>query len=150
MSAFASKGFNANRYLNLRPTYNSKLLSWLNTYHAGSKVRAADIACGPGTFTTDLAREFDSVIGVDISPSMIASAQESAKARGITNLEYKVGTGESLPIETNSVDLLTVMEGVHWFKFDTFLDEALRVLKPGGTIALVGYKYPEIEGDKTH
>ncbi|KAJ1932863.1 hypothetical protein EC988_009313, partial [Linderina pennispora] len=126
------------------------LLAWLNNYHAGPKARAADIACGPGIFTTDLAREFDSVIGVDLSPSMIASAQESAQARGITNVEYKVGTGESLPIESNSVDLLTVMEGVHWFKFDTFLDEALRVLKPGGTMALVGYKYPEVVGDTTH
>ncbi|ORX63346.1 S-adenosyl-L-methionine-dependent methyltransferase [Linderina pennispora] len=123
MSAFATKGFNANRYLSLRPT------------------PGRPNCLRPGIFTTDLAREFDSVIGVDLSPSMIASAQESAHARDITNVEYKVGTGESLPIESNS--------GVHWFKFDTFLDEALRVLKPGGTMALVGYKYPEVVGDTT-
>ncbi|KAJ1962049.1 trans-aconitate methyltransferase 1 [Dipsacomyces acuminosporus] len=142
MSAFASKGFNANAYLALRPTYNRALMQWLLTYHSGPKTSAADIACGPGTFTTDLTSEFASVVGVDPSPSMIASAQEDAQARSIANVTYKQGFGESLPIESNSIDLLTVMEGAHWFNLDQFLDEALRVLKPGGTMALVGYDFP--------
>ncbi|KAI8326476.1 S-adenosyl-L-methionine-dependent methyltransferase [Martensiomyces pterosporus] len=144
MSAFASKGFNANAYLALRPTYSRALLQWLLAYHAGPRTAAADIACGPGTFTTDILPAFGHVIGVDPSPSMIASAQEDARAQGLTNVEYKQGFGEHLPIESNSIDFMTVMEGAHWFRITDFLNEALRVLRPGGTLALVGYSYPEI------
>ncbi|KAJ2861192.1 hypothetical protein GGI22_002516 [Coemansia erecta] len=144
MSAFASQGFNADAYLALRPTYNQALVMWLLKYHAGANNSAADIACGPGTFTVDLAKRFDRVVGVDPSPSMIASAQEDANRKGITNVEYKQGFGEQLPIEPDSVDLLTVMQGVHWFDTEKFFGEALRVLKPGGTLAMVGYDYPEV------
>ncbi|KAJ2751463.1 trans-aconitate methyltransferase 1 [Coemansia pectinata] len=144
MSAFSFKGFNANAYLALRPTYNRALIEWLLGYHVGKRVRAADIACGPGTFTVDLSSEFDHVLGVDPSLSMIESARNNAHANGIANIEYKQGFGESLPIATDTVDLLTVMQGAHWFKFANFLTEVQRVLRPGGTLVLVGYGYPEI------
>ncbi|KAJ1668433.1 hypothetical protein IW140_000262 [Coemansia sp. RSA 1813] len=144
MSAFASKGFNAGAYLALRPTYNQHLVKWLLGYHVGLCDRAADIACGPGTFTVDLAKKFGNVVGIDPSSSMINSAQEDARTKRITNVQYKQGFGEQLPIESDSIDLLTVMQGVHWFDAEKFFGEALRVLRPGGTIALVGYDYPEI------
>ncbi|KAJ1725484.1 trans-aconitate methyltransferase 1 [Coemansia erecta] len=144
MSAFASKGFNANAYLALRPTYNGHLLNWLFDYHYGQRTNAVDVACGPGTFTTDLASQFDSVIGIDPSPSMIESATEDAHARNINNVEYRLGCGEMLPAESNSADMLTVMQGAHWFRIGEFYDEAIRVLRPGGTLAMVGYDYPEI------
>ncbi|KAJ2831406.1 hypothetical protein FBU31_002280 [Coemansia sp. 'formosensis'] len=144
MSAFSFKGFNANAYLALRPTYNKALVEWLLGYHVGQRVRAADIACGPGTFTVDLSSEFDHVLGVDPSPSMIQSARSYARTNHISNIDYEQGFGESLPIATNTVDLLTVMQGAHWFKFADFLSEAQRVLRSGGTLALVGYEYPEI------
>ncbi|KAI9481909.1 trans-aconitate methyltransferase 1 [Coemansia sp. RSA 989] len=144
MSAFASKGFNAGAYLALRPKYNEKLMNWIVSYHSGPQNTAVDVACGPGTFTVDLAAKFKLSIGLDPSPSMIHSAQEHAQAQNISNVEFKQGFGESLPFESDSVDLITVMQGAHWFKIDQFLDEALRVLRPGGTLAMVGYDYPEI------
>ncbi|KAJ1856305.1 trans-aconitate methyltransferase 1 [Coemansia sp. RSA 486] len=144
MSAFASKGFNANAYLALRPTYNKALLDWLLEYHVGQRTYAADIACGPGTFTTDIAKRFNSVVGVDPSPSMIESATRDASTRGLSNIEYMMGSGEKLPLEAGSVDMLTVMQGVHWFRIQEFLAESLRVLRPDGTLAMVGYGYPQI------
>ncbi|KAJ2055822.1 hypothetical protein GGI17_006504 [Coemansia sp. S146] len=123
MSAFSFKGFNANAYLTLRPTYNRAPIEWLLGYHVGKRVCAADIACGPGTFTVDLSSEFDHVLGIDPSLSMIESAWNNAHANDIANIEYKQGFGESLPIATDTVDLLTVMQGAHWFKFADFLTE---------------------------
>ncbi|KAJ2485194.1 trans-aconitate methyltransferase 1 [Coemansia sp. RSA 2320] len=144
MSAFASKGFNASAYLALRPVYNHSLLEWLLSYHSGKRTHAADVACGPGTFTIDLAHEFDHVTGVDPSLSMIESARSNAYETQISNIEYKQGSGECLPIASGTVDLMAVMQGAHWFKFDDFLSEVQRVLRPGGTLALVGYCCPEI------
>ncbi|KAJ2851410.1 hypothetical protein IWW36_001178 [Coemansia brasiliensis] len=144
MSAFASKGFNASAYLALRPKYNEKLMRWIVSYHSGLQDTAVDVACGPGTFTLDLAIEFKSSNGLDPSPSMIHSAQEYARVQNVSNVEFKRGFGESLPFESNSVDMVTVMQGAHWFKIEKFLGEALRVLRPGGSLVMVGYDYPEI------
>ncbi|KAJ1909382.1 trans-aconitate methyltransferase 1 [Coemansia sp. RSA 455] len=144
MSAFSFKRFNADAYLALRPAYNRALVQWLLGYHVGKRVCAADIACGPGTFTVNLSSEFDHVLGVDPSLSMIESARNNARTNNIVNVKYKQGFGESLPIATDTVDLLAVMQGAHWFKFADFLSEAQRVLRPGGTLVLVGYGYPEI------
>ncbi|KAJ2787983.1 trans-aconitate methyltransferase 1 [Coemansia interrupta] len=144
MSAFASKGFNANAYLALRPTYNKSLLNWLLYYHRGQCTTALDVACGPGTFTTDLAQKFDRVVGIDPSSSMVESATEDAHARNIKNVEYMLGSGEKIPVESNYADMFTVMQGAHWFRISEFYNEAIRVLRPGGTLAMIGYGYPEI------
>ncbi|KAJ2724702.1 trans-aconitate methyltransferase 1 [Coemansia sp. Benny D115] len=143
MSAFASHGFNSEAYLALRPTYNRSMVRWLLDYHQGSHDCALDVACGPGTFTVDLAPHFDRVVGIDPSPNMIDSAKNDAQSKCVKNIDYKQGSAESLPIDSDSVDLLTVMQGAHWFKINDFLSEALRVLRPGGTLAMVGYGYAE-------
>ncbi|KAI9501860.1 trans-aconitate methyltransferase 1 [Coemansia spiralis] len=144
MSVFASNGFNAGAYLALRPAYNQELVKWLLGYHIGARNRAVDVACGPGTFTLNLAKEFKHVVGIDPSPNMIEAAQLDTGTKGVTNVEYSQGFGENLPIEPDSVDLLTVMQGAHWFDIHRFFNEALRVLRPGGTLAMVGYNYAEI------
>ncbi|KAJ2377439.1 trans-aconitate methyltransferase 1 [Coemansia sp. RSA 2603] len=75
---------------------------------------------------------------------MIESATGDARARNINNVEYRLGSGEKLPAETDSADMITVMQGAHWFRINEFYSEAIRVLHPGGTLAMVGYGYPEI------
>ncbi|KAJ2741435.1 trans-aconitate methyltransferase 1 [Coemansia sp. BCRC 34301] len=150
MSAFSFKGFNANAYLALRPTYCLALMEWLLSYHVGKRERAADIACGPGTFTVELSAEFGHVLGIDPSPSMLRSARSNAHNKSIGNIVYEQGFGESLPMATGSIDLITVMQGAHWFKFTDFLSETQRVLRPGGTLVLVGYGYPEIANWPEH
>jgi SAM-dependent methyltransferase len=47
------------------------------------------------------------------------------------------GTAESLPVAADRVDLLTVGEAFHWFEPTAALDEAHRVLRGGGTLALL-------------
>lgn len=46
---------------------------------------------------------------------------------------------EKLPFADSSVDLVTVMSAFHWFDRPRFLQEALRVLKPHGCLALLNY-----------
>jgi SAM-dependent methyltransferase len=53
--------------------------------------RVLDVGCGPGTSTVELARRVGTeggVVGVDISPGMVAAATRRAAARGATNIRF--------------------------------------------------------------
>jgi SAM-dependent methyltransferase len=75
------------------------------------------------------------VIGVDMTPEMIARAQQNAKKAGITNVEFRLGEIESLPVTGSAVDLI-ISNCVINLSPDKALvfSEAFRVLKPGGTL----------------
>lgn len=77
------------------------------------------------------------VIGVDMTKNMIAKARENAKKYGITNVEFRLGDIEKLPIETNAVDIVisNCVINLAPNKHEVF-KEAYRVLKPGGKMVV--------------
>ena len=74
------------------------------------------------------------VIGVDMTPEMLAKARSNAKNGGYTNVEFREGVIESLPIDDNSVDIVisNCVINLSPDKEKVF-SEIHRVLKPGGT-----------------
>ena len=73
------------------------------------------------------------VIGVDMTPEMLANARASAAAIGAANIEFREGHAEELPIENDWADVL-ISNGVMNLcpdKLQVFR-ELYRVLKPGG------------------
>jgi arsenite methyltransferase len=75
------------------------------------------------------------VIGVDMTEEMIAKAKENAKKARFTNLEFRLGEIEKLPLEDNSVDVI-ISNCVINLSPDkkTVFKEAFRVLKTGGRL----------------
>lgn len=73
------------------------------------------------------------VIGVDMTEAMIEKARENAANYDITNVEFRLGYIENLPVETNSVDIVisNCVINLSDDKFKVF-QEAHRVLKSGG------------------
>jgi len=73
------------------------------------------------------------VIGIDMTPDMIERARANAKAGGYTNVEFRLGEIEALPVEDNSVDVIisNCVINLAPDKGRVFA-EALRILKPGG------------------
>ena len=77
------------------------------------------------------------VIGVDATPEMVWRARDTAKKYGYTNVDFRLGEIEHLPVESESVDYvisncvinLAPDKGI-------VLKEAFRALKHGGRIAI--------------
>ena len=78
-----------------------------------------------------------SVIGVDMTPEMLERARDNARKGGFTNVEFRLGEIEALPVADSTVDVVISncvlnLSGER----PRVLAEALRVLKPGGRIMI--------------
>lgn len=81
--------------------------------------------------------ETGKVIGVDITPEMVAQAKKNAKKGNYKNVEFKVGEIENLPIENDSVDLIISNCVINLSnQKEQVFKEAFRVAKPNGRIMI--------------
>ncbi len=97
-----------------------------------------DVGCGAGIDTFIAARKVgptSRVIGLDMTPEMLERARANQKILGLTNVEFRAGKMEQIPLEDTSVDVI-ISNGVINLsaeKGQTFR-ELYRVLKPGGRL----------------
>lgn len=77
------------------------------------------------------------VIGVDMTPEMLARANASKQKMGVTNVEFRRGQIEALPVDDNSVDVVmsNCVINLSPDKLSVFR-EAYRVLKSGGRVSI--------------
>ena len=119
-------------YKQARPNYSIQILKEI-LQHVPESGFAWDCGAGSGQFTQLLAPYFDHVVATDISDAQLQHAPY------FDNVSYQVQAAEQTSIPTQSIDLVTVAQAIHWFDFEAFYSEVKRVLKPQGVVAAIGY-----------
>jgi arsenite methyltransferase len=102
--------------------------------------RVLDLGCGAGTdslVAAQMVGSSGSVVGIDMTPAMLAKARRAAAELGDTNADFVEGEVESLPFQDDSFDVV-ISNGVIDLvpDKDAVYSEIYRVLAPGGRIQI--------------
>ena len=125
------------------PRWRSFLVSRIEA-DAGSTV--LDVACGTGAVGIALARRYGcKVVGIDQSAAMLAEGQRCVEAAGLSGrIRLEEGRAEELPYADASFDALTFTYLLRYVTDPAaVLAELGRVVRPGGTIAMLEFHVPE-------
>ena len=106
----------------------------------------ADLGAGEGTFSQLLARRAGRVIAVDSSERMVEFGSKLAQRHDVPNLEYRLGDMEDVPLADAEVDLAFFSQSLHHaMRPPKAIEEAWRILKPGGKIVILDLKRHNFE-----
>jgi ubiquinone/menaquinone biosynthesis C-methylase UbiE len=104
---------------------------------------ALDLGAGGGHVAYVLARHARRVIATDLSPEMLAAVAETAREKGLTNIETAEAPAERLPFADETFDFVASRYSAHhWRDFDAGLGQARRTLKRGGRAVFVDVYAP--------
>ncbi len=110
------------------------------------QIEIADLGAGEGLISQLLARRAAKVWCIDNSPRMVEVGTELAKKNGLANLSYKLGDVEKVPLPDASVDLAILSQALHHAQHpQTAVNEAFRILRPGGQLLLLDLKAHSFE-----
>lgn len=120
----ARTGFaNGAAYDSVRPSYPASAVAAAGVTEPKLVV---DLAAGTGKLTRVLKAMFPRVVAIEPSASM-----REASGEGIA------GTAEAIPLRDDCADAVFVAQAFHWFDVPTAAAEIARVLRPGGTLAVL-------------
>jgi len=110
----------------------------LGTLHPGAHV--VDVGSGAGIDSLIGAKMVGAqgkVVGVDMTPEMLAKARANAAETGLTNVGFREGYGEALPVPSGWADVVISNGVLNLFPDKVAgLQEMARVLKPGGRLQI--------------
>jgi ArsR family transcriptional regulator len=104
-------------------------------------IDVADLGAGEGLISQLIAHRAERVWCIDNSPRMVEVGTELARKNGLANLAYKLGDIEDVPLPDKSVDLAILSQALHHASHpQAAVDEAFRILRPGGQLTVLDLK----------
>jgi SAM-dependent methyltransferase len=101
-------------------------------------LQVADLGCGEGYLTVEAARWASRVIAVDRSEIVLRRARGLARRRRMTNVIWKRGELDKLPIRDATVDVALLSQALHHARHPSrAVEEAARITVPGGRVLVL-------------
>ncbi|MFZ0548201.1 MAG: methyltransferase domain-containing protein, partial [Candidatus Promineifilaceae bacterium] len=123
-------------YVRYRPDYPAGILAMLaEVVGFSSDWVVADIGSGTGKLSALFLENGNLVYGVEPNDEMRQAGE--AFLAGYDNFTSLKGTAEATGLPDKSADMITAGQAFHWFNIPKAQIEFGRILKPGGTVALV-------------
>lgn len=120
-----------------RPNYSPEATACLlHEMGIGLGSTVLDLAAGSGKLTQALVAAGARVVAVEPLPRMYMQIPAT-----VPEAQVVAATAERLPLATASVDAVTVAQAFQWFERELALPEIHRVLRPGGHLGLIGYRF---------
>ncbi len=122
--------------------HNTAYYPWIKRRLLGCR-RVLDVGCGDGTLVRYLQEEGRRIVGIDISPTMVARAE--ADLHG-SEIRFALCPFAAYP-EDKSLDAVVFVASLHHMEMPASLEKAKRLLAEGGSLLVVGLASPSSLGD---
>jgi ubiquinone/menaquinone biosynthesis C-methylase UbiE len=128
-------------YDRYRPTPPDALLELAIRYR-GEKIPSllVDIGCGTGLSSFVWLDRVHKIIGIEPSPDMLRIAE--SKSEYYDNVYFLSSYAHELPMEDETVDIVSCSQAFHWMEPQSTLKEISRVLKPNGVLVIYDCRWP--------
>ena len=123
-----------------KESFVHELVSWSGLHRLPRGSRVLDVGCGIGGSARILADHYGfDLLGISISPAQISRARTLTPA-GLPHCRFAVMDALALELPDHSFDAVWSVEaGPHMADKQRYADELLRVLKPGGVLAVADW-----------
>lgn len=108
--------------------------------------RALDLGTGTGTLALGFAARGLRVTGLDIAPELLEAARRAAESLQV-EARFLKGRAEATGLEDASFDIVSAGQCWWWFDSAAVVDEARRVLVPGGRLLICNFSYLALPGN---
>lgn len=109
-----------------------------------------DIGTGTGRLLELLASRTERGMGIDLSQEMLTVARTNLEKAALRNVHVRQADMYNMPVADNSVDLATLHLVLHYSDDPAaVIEEAARVLKPGGRLVIVDFAPHTVEQLRT-
>jgi ubiquinone/menaquinone biosynthesis C-methylase UbiE len=114
--------------------YDGVLTALVDLIGAKRPCSVLEVGCGTGYWLAALRESVECLCGIDRSLEMLRHASARLPGAGLLR-----ATAQNLPLRDASVDLVFCVNAIHHFeRFEEFIAEAKRLLRPAGTLAVIG------------
>ena len=125
-------------FIEAKLDFCDEMLAWSECPDKPAKV--LDVGCGIGGTSRHLAKTFGSgtqVTGITLSPKQVERATELAKEQNLPNASFRVMNALEMEFPADTFDMVWACEsGEHMPDKKKYVEEMVRVLKPGGRLVI--------------
>ncbi len=133
-------------YGKFRAGFPDSLFDRLQPYGVGLPGQIiVDLGTGTGTLARGFALRGCKVVGIDPDARMLAQARELDQQAG-ASVTYVQATAESTGLEIGTADIVAAGQCWHWFDRTRAIEEAVRLLKPGGKLVIAHFDWLPLAG----